>query len=60
MITKKLQDFIDEPRKNYESDKTDSQDKIYVTQGYIVRTKRRLKIHNDTDITIVNIDDDNQ
>jgi len=46
MITKKLQDFIDEPRKNYESDKTDSQDKIYVTQGYIVRTKRRLKIHN--------------
>lgn len=46
MITKKLQDFIDELRKNYESDKTDSQDKIYVTQGYIVRTKRRLKIHN--------------
>lgn len=46
MITKKLQDFIDEPRKNYESDKTDSQDKIYVTQGYIVRTKRRLKNHN--------------
>lgn len=46
MITKKLQDFIDEPRKNYESDKTDSQDKIYVTQDYIVRTKRRLKIHN--------------
>ena len=46
MITKKLQDFIDELRKNYESDKTDSQDKIYVTQGYIVRSKRRLKIHN--------------
>lgn len=59
MTTKELQDFLDELRKNDESDKTDSQDKIYVTQGYIVRRKRRLNI-DDTGITIVNIDDDNQ
>ncbi len=46
MMTKKLRDFIDDLRQNHESDKTDSQDKIYVTQGYILRSKRRLKIHN--------------
>lgn len=45
-MTKKLRDFIDDLRQNHESDKTDSQDKIYVTQGYILRSKRRLKIHN--------------
>lgn len=45
-MTKKLQDIIDDLRQNYESDKADSQDKIYVQQGYIIKTKKRVKLDN--------------